>query len=475
MQVANFYTPTSGGLRIALDELGRGYRQAGHERVLIVPGPAESVEQTPAGQRITVRGLSLPGLGDYRILTGRRRVLRLLDATPPDVLEVSDKISLGWLARWSRRRGVPLVLFSHERLDAILLPRVPRWFPLRATANTVNRRLSRLVDRVVVTSAFSAAEFERIGAPNVRRIPLGVDLATFRPEPAVPPRSAAAADRLEPGVSPCSVTATDRPEPEAPPRSAIATDLYGDRPGPEVPPRSAAAADRLEPGVSPCSVTATDRPGPEVPPCSVTAADRPESGVPPCSAAATDPYGDRPVRLVTVTRLSREKRPEVAIDALAALRDQGVDAALVVVGDGPHRKRLRRRARGLPVTFLGHLSDRQAVAGLVAAADVALFPSPAETFGLATLEALACGTPVVVPPEGAARELLDGPGSGAVSDGTSSGMADAVRGLLSIPADRRRAAARAAAERYPWAETVAGLLRGYEVIGRASAEVSPSR
>ncbi|MEV0400231.1 glycosyltransferase [Actinoallomurus sp. NPDC050550] len=381
MQVANFYTPTSGGLRIALDELGRGYRQAGHERVLIVPGPAESVEQTPAGQRITVRGLSLPGLGDYRILTGRRRVLRLLDAMPPDVLEVSDKISLGWLARWSRRHGVPLVLFSHERLDAILLPRVPRWFPLRTAANIVNRRLSRLADRVIVTSAFSAAEFERIGAPSVRRIPLGVDLATFRPEPEVPP----------------------------------------------------------------------------------------------CSATSADPYGDRPVRLVTVTRLSREKRPENAIDALAALRDQGVDAALVVIGDGPHRRRLRRRARGLPVTFLGHLSDRRAVAGLVAAADVALFPSPAETFGLATLEALACGTPVVVPPEGAARELLDGPGSGAVSDGTPSGMADAVRGLLSIPAARRRAAARAAAERYPWTETVAGLLRDYEVIGPADAEVSPSR
>ncbi|MCO6010771.1 glycosyltransferase [Actinoallomurus purpureus] len=382
MQVANFYTPTSGGQRIALDEVGRGYRQAGHERVLIVPGRAEAVERTPSGQRITVRGLSLPGLGDYRILTGRRRVLRLLDATPPDVLEVSDKISLVWLARWSRRRGVPLVLFSHERLDAILRSRVPRWFPLRVAANAVNRRLSGIADRVIVTSAFSAAEFERIHAPNVHRIPLGVDLGAFRP-----------------------------------------------------------------------------------------ASDDPTS-----SATAGDPEGDRPVVLVTVTRLSREKRPEAAIEALAVLRERGVDATLVVIGDGPQRERLRRRARGLPVTFLGHLSDRRAVAERVAAADVALFPSPAETFGLATLEALACGTPVVVPPEGAARELLRGPGSGVVSDGTPSGMAEAVRGLLSMPEAPRRAAARAAAERYPWAGTVAGLLHCYEVIGcRSDAEISPSR
>lgn len=62
-QVANFYTPTSGGLRIALDETGHGFQRYGHERILIVPGPAGSVERTPSGTRITVRGLSLPGLG----------------------------------------------------------------------------------------------------------------------------------------------------------------------------------------------------------------------------------------------------------------------------------------------------------------------------------------------------------------------------------------------------------------------------
>jgi alpha-1,6-mannosyltransferase len=369
VQVANFYTPTSGGLRVALDETGHGFRQSGHERVLIVPGRTGAVEQTPSGQRITVRGLSLPGLGDYRVLTGRRRVRRLLDARPPDVLEVSDKTSVLWLARWSRRRGVPLVLFSHERLDAILYSRVPRWFPLRAAADTVNRRLARIADQVIVTSAFSGDEFERIGARNVRRIPLGVDLDTFRPAAGDPPR-----------------------------HGTVAT-------------------------------------------------------------------GERRVNLVTVTRLSREKRPERAIECLRALRERGTAAELVVIGDGPERERLWRRARDLPVTFLGHITDRSTVAGLVASADVALFPSPVETFGLATLEALACGTPVVVPADGAARELLDGPGSGMVCDGTPGGLAEAVRVLLAVPEDHRRAAARAAAERYPWSATVAALLRGYQAMG----------
>lgn len=373
MQVANFYTPTSGGLRIALEETGRGFQRHGHERILIVPGDAGAVEQTPSGTRITVRGLSLPGLGNYRILTGRRLVRRVLDASLPDVLEVSDKTSLRWLASWSRSRGVPVVLFSHERLDAILYSRVPRWFPLRVAADAVNRRLAGLVDEVIVTSAFSGREFERIGARNVRRVPLGVDLDTFRP----PPR---------------------KPDQEA--------------------------------------------------------ADRPA----------------RLARLVTVTRLSREKRPQRAIECLRALRATGTPAELVMIGDGPEYARLRRRAAGLPVTFVGHVTDRSTVAALVGSADVALFPSPAETFGLATLEALACGTPVVVPAYGAACELLDGPGSGLVSDGTPGGMADAVRDLLEIPEYRRRAAARAAAERYPWTDTVAALLRGYEASARGRRE-----
>lgn len=363
VQVANFYAPTSGGLRIAVEETGRGFVAAGHERVLIVPGVQAAEALTVSGRRVTVSSLGLPGLGHYRILTRRQRIYRLLETLAPDVLEVSDKLSLYWLARWGRRHSVPVVLFSHERLDAILRPRVPRWFPLRAAADVVNRRLSRIADRVIVTSAFSGAEFERIGASNVRRIPLGVELAEFRPAP--------------------------RPSGDA--------------------------------------------------------------GV--------------PVRLVMVSRLSREKRPECAIETVRVLHERGTPVTLSIVGDGPLRARLERRAAGLPVTFLGHVSDRQALAGLVAGADAALFPSSVETFGLATLEALACGTPVVVPAGGAARELLDGPGSGVVTDGTPEGMAAAVIQLLAMP--QRREAARAAAQRYSWSRTVAAVLGEYESISTA--------
>ncbi|ATL66859.1 glycosyltransferase [Nocardia terpenica] len=375
VQLANFYTPASGGLRTCVDEIGRGYLAAGHDRVLVVPGLTDADEPTAAGRRITVRGPRFGSAG-YHVLTARR-TRPLLERLRPDVIECSDKLSVRWLAPWARRAGVPLVLFSHERIDAILRSRVPPGFPLNTAADVANRRLVARAHRIVVTSGFARDEFARIGARNVHRIPLGVDLDTFRP--------------LDTVAAPLRLVGRDEPAPET----------------------GSGTAD---------------------------------------SAA---------VRLVMVSRLSREKRPGRAIDALRLLRDNGIPAELTIVGDGPLRERLRQFAAGLPVTFLGHLADRNTVATTIAAADIAVCPSPAETFGLAVLEALACGTPVVVPQDGAARELLGGPGSGRDCDGTPEGLAAAVRALLAIPAPERRRAARRAAERFPWSTTVDALLSLY--------------
>ncbi|WP_199562218.1 glycosyltransferase [Micromonospora deserti] len=165
------------------------------------------------------------------------------------------------------------------------------------------------------------------------------------------------------------------------------------------------------------------------------------------------------VLLVHCARLSTEKRPELAIDALAVLRRAGVPAALVMAGDGPLRTALARRAAGLPVTFTGFLPDRSAVAALLASADVVLAPGPVETFGLAGLEALACGTPVVVNAASALPEVV-GP-AGVATYGTAESIARAVSRLLVRPAADRRRAARARAEEFGWPAAVAGFLRAH--------------
>jgi alpha-1,6-mannosyltransferase len=324
------------------------------------------------------------------VLPDWRRVARVLGDLRIDRLEVSDKLTLGPLGSWARHRGIPAVLLSHERLDAILAPRLPAWAAnslLAGAANRCNRRLAGAFATVVAASAFSCEEWYRVGVDNVVRVPLGVDLAVFRPELTTP---------------------------------ASASDLL---------PIESRAGMRRNPGTTAGQVAAR---GPLFP------------------------------NLLCVGRLSREKRPDLAIRALRELRDAGIPAQLTMVGAGPEARRLAAMAQGLPVRFTGHLSNRLAVAGLLADADVVLAPCPVEAFGLSVLEALACGTPVVTCDRGAAPELLT-TGCGASAPPRPSALAAAVATVLGWRRGPTRRAARRRAEQYPWDATVAAMLAAHQL------------
>lgn len=158
------------------------------------------------------------------------------------------------------------------------------------------------------------------------------------------------------------------------------------------------------------------------------------------------------VLLVLCSRLSREKRPQDAVTALVGLRRAGVRARLVVMGSGPMEPWFLRQSRRLPITLLGHVSRREEVAQVLACADVCIAPGPIETFGLAALEALASGTPVVAARGGAVEEVLV-PGAGIATNRDN--YAQAVCELLSPDAP---GIARGRAEQFPWSRSVAGML-----------------
>lgn len=82
---------------------------------------------------------------------------------------------------------------------------------------------------------------------------------------------------------------------------------------------------------------------------------------------------------------------------------------------------------------------------------------PGETFGLAVLEALASGTPVVTANVGGARELVD-ERSGAWADPEPEALADAVLRVMDLPKRVRRSGARHRAEQFPWSRTVGAML-----------------
>ena len=178
-----------------------------------------------------------------------------------------------------------------------------------------------------------------------------------------------------------------------------------------------------------------------------------------------------PLRLVHFGRLSREKSPHLAVATAVVLHRRGVPVVMDVYGEGPHLDELLEIAGDAPITFHGHVAGRAELARRIAAADIALSVCPGETFGLAVLEALACGTPVVTASVGGASELIDAE-SGAWGDPDPHSLADAVLELAARPEAERRAAARHRAEQFPWSRTVATMLDIHTALAGETVEAS---
>ncbi len=130
---------------------------------------------------------------------------------------------------------------------------------------------------------------------------------------------------------------------------------------------------------------------------------------------------------------------------------------------------MQRQAARLPIDFTGFISDRQSVAELLASADVALAPGPHETFGLAALEALACGTPAVVSRTSALGEIITAE-SGALADNNPAAIAEAVTAVICRPEAHRRACARQRAELFTWQRAAVEML---STLGGAAVEDDP--
>ncbi|MFV0429596.1 MAG: glycosyltransferase [Arachnia sp.] len=350
-QLANFVGPTSGGMKVVIENLAAGYVAAGHERIFVSPGERDEIRDTDQGIHVLVKSPKVSP--SYRMVAAPWRALEVLERFGPTSIEVSDKWTLSPAGRWAAKRGIGSVMFSHERLAEMMTQWLRSSFGVETVVGALNRRLAREFDKVVVTSQYAADEFDNTGADLVL-VPLGVDLTTFHPS------------------------------------------------------RGAPAEDGL-------------------------------------------------IKLAYVGRLSREKMPQLAVEATVELHRRGVPVKLTLHGDGPDEKWLRGLAGEAPVEFAGFAADRTDVAARFAAADISMSCSPTETFGLAVLEALACGTPVITSSRGGGRELVTQE-CGGWADPDPAALADAVERLSTRLGPELRSAARAQAERFAWGRTVDLML-----------------
>jgi glycosyltransferase involved in cell wall biosynthesis len=153
--------------------------------------------------------------------------------------------------------------------------------------------------------------------------------------------------------------------------------------------------------------------------------------------------GDKDVVVLCVARLSREKRLDVLVRAVAAADDPNL--LLVLAGDGPERRSLHWQAGelGVRIALLGDV-DWERIVELYVAADVFTLLSERETWAVVVNEAAACGLPLVLSDQvGAAHDLLRRGENGAlVAPGDVDATADALRALAADTELRRAQGAR---------------------------------
>lgn len=172
-------------------------------------------------------------------------------------------------------------------------------------------------------------------------------------------------------------------------------------------------------------------------------------------------------------RLVMEKGLDVFSDTIDELRRRGVRHSVVVVGEGPARSWFEGRLSN--AHFIGFQANED-LARAVASMDVLFNPSVTETFGNVTLEAMACGLPVVAAIATGSESLVDDHRSGRlIRPGAVHHFAEALRGYIEEP--ERRTAHGAAGERrsldFSWdainqevADTYLRLIRQRATSGR---------
>ena len=174
-------------------------------------------------------------------------------------------------------------------------------------------------------------------------------------------------------------------------------------------------------------------------------------------------------RIVVVGRLTPHKRLDSLVDAMAAVRRRLPDAELHLVGEGPARQDLERRAQvaGARVVFHGRLPDA-ARDELLSTAWLTVSASDGGDWGVSLVEANAAGVPALARRVSGLRDTVRHGQTGWLVDEAGNGLADAITRALVTLADPAVASrigerARAWAARFTWERTADGVLTALQM------------
>ncbi|PZR34742.1 glycosyltransferase [Caulobacter segnis] len=187
VDVAEFYSPTGGGVRTYIDRKFEVAARLGHEVFVIAPGAQDSFEPRASGGVIQVRAPRLPFDANYRMFWDAGPVHRQLDALAPDLVEASSPWrGAAIVASWPTR--TPRAMFVHADPVASY---PQRWLAPVASPQRIDqlfgwfwsylRRLTSRFDSVVTGGGWLADRLSGQRVRDVASVPLGIDRGAFSP------------------------------------------------------------------------------------------------------------------------------------------------------------------------------------------------------------------------------------------------------------------------------------------------------
>lgn len=187
VDVAEFYSPTGGGVRTYIDRKFEVAARLGCEFFVIAPGAQDSFEPRASGGVVQVRAPRLPFDANYRMFWDAAPVHRQLDALAPDLVEASSPWrGAAIVANWPTR--TPRAMFVHADPVASY---PQRWLAPLASPERIDqlfgwfwsylRGLTSRFDSVVTGGAWLADRLAGQGVRSVTSLPLGIDRGAFSP------------------------------------------------------------------------------------------------------------------------------------------------------------------------------------------------------------------------------------------------------------------------------------------------------
>lgn len=175
------------------------------------------------------------------------------------------------------------------------------------------------------------------------------------------------------------------------------------------------------------------------------------------------------VPLVMQVGIFREEKNQIgALEAVAGVRESGLDVHLAFVGDGWIKPRVEERAAELGADWAHFLGTRSDVPALLPLSDVVIQPSLADTMPLTVMEAMAIGIPVLATDVGDVPSMLEGRAGMIAPPGDQTALEAGLTELLNDPS--RRAELGAAGEEIAAGRDSAAMVRSYEdLFERAAA------